>query len=85
MSSDSARSASDEPSGGWRSRETVKVYVPDSVGLNDGRTASISRVESDLSNADGVVLKCEAVDDVEEGRITVTLPSLVFCGYCSAD
>ena len=38
-SSESARSKSVEPSGGVLSRETVKVYVPETGGVKAGRTA----------------------------------------------
>ena len=42
MSSESERSTRDVPSGGSWSRGTVKVYVPDCVGVKAGMTARIS-------------------------------------------
>ena len=67
-SSESERSTRDDPSGGWRSRETVNVYVPDSSGVKDGRTARIVEAESEVARA-------EADEAVEAGQMTVTQSS----------
>ena len=67
-SSESEMRRRGEPSGGSRSRDTVKVYVPDCAGVKAGRTASTSEAESALYDPDGETVGAEAVD-MEEGQI----------------
>ena len=67
-SSESERRRRDESSGGVLSSETVKVYVPDSAGVKDGRTARIVEAESDLRAA--------ADEEEEEGGQMIVTPLL---------